>query len=197
MTTRKSMESISRSERVRRTWQNPERRIKQSQALKRCWQRVDYRNRLTDHLRSISVKGAHRAAGLRSSGAMRFTDASRKHWSEGQRRRFQRPEERMKLEKARELFRALSQEARAKLMNKAFLAKYGSYTELTKMAKSPKRKPNRFELKVAKLLGDEWKYVGDGRVEIGGLIPDFIHKTKRQVLEVLGCYFHSCPCGFP
>jgi G:T-mismatch repair DNA endonuclease (very short patch repair protein) len=83
-------------------------------------------------------------------------------------------------------------------MNKAFLAKYGSYTELTKMAlKSPGRKnPNKLELKAAKMLGEEWEYVGDGRLEIGGLIPDFVHKTKPQVLEVLGCYFHSCPIHF-
>jgi len=128
---------------------------------------------------------------------MKFTDESRKHWSEGQRRRFQRPEELKKLEYARSL-QVIDFQKRAQIMHEAFLAKYGSYTELTKMAlKSPKRKPNKLELKVAKLLGDEWEYVGDGRVEIGGLIPDFVHKTKRQVLEVMGCYFHSCPEHFP
>jgi hypothetical protein len=192
------VESISRSERVKRTWQNPDRRAKQTRALKECWQREDYRTRLTNHLRSIASKGARRAAELRSSGGMKFTDESRKHWSEGQRRRFQRPEERRKLEKARELsFRALSQEARAKLMRKAFLAIYGSYIELTKMAlRSPKRKPNQLELEVAKLLGEEWGYVGDGRLEIGGLIPDFVHKTKRKVLEVLGRLLSLMPCAF-
>lgn len=83
-------------------------------------------------------------------------------------------------------------------MHKAFLAKYGSYTELAKMAlRSPRRKPNKLELKVAKLLGEEWEFVGNGRLEIGGLFPDFVHKTRRQVLEVLGCYFHSCPEHFP
>ena len=82
-------------------------------------------------------------------------------------------------------------------MHEVFLAKYGSYIELAKMAlKSPKRRPNKLESKVATLLGDEWEYVGDGRVEIGGLFPDFVHKTKRQVLEVMRCYFHSCPEHF-
>src|SRR5438132_13211204 len=157
LTTPKSMESISRSERVKRTWQNPDRRTKQTRALKECWQREDYRTRLTNHLRKIALKGAQRSAELRSSGAVKFSDESRRHWNEGQRRRFKRPEERKKLEKARELsYRALSQQARAKLMHKAFLAKYGSYIELAKMAlRSPKRKPNKLELKVAKLLGEE------------------------------------------
>ena len=36
----------SRSERVRKSWQNPSRRVKQTAALKKCWQREDYRNRL-------------------------------------------------------------------------------------------------------------------------------------------------------
>ena len=32
---------------------------------------------------------------------------------------------------------------------------------------------------------------------IGGLIPDFVHKKRKVVLEVMGCYFHSCPTHFP
>ena len=47
------------------------------------------------------------------------------------------------------------------------------------------------------MLGDEWDFVGDGKVAIGGLIPDFVHKTRREVLQVLGCYYHSCPIHFP
>ncbi len=83
-------------------------------------------------------------------------------------------------------------------MRDAFLAKYGSFVELAKMGlKAPKRKPNKLELEAAKLLGEEWQYVGQGSLEIGGLIPDFVHKTRKHVLEVLGCYFHSCPTHFP
>jgi G:T-mismatch repair DNA endonuclease (very short patch repair protein) len=63
--------------------------------------------------------------------------------------------------------------------------------------RAPKRKPSKLEIKVGKMLGDEWEFVGDGKVEIGGLVPDFVHKTKREVLEVLGCYYHSCPVHFP
>jgi G:T-mismatch repair DNA endonuclease (very short patch repair protein) len=83
-------------------------------------------------------------------------------------------------------------------MHEAFLAKYGSFLELAKMGlKAPKRRPNKLELEVAKFLGDEWKYVGKGELVVGGLIPDFVHRAKREVLEVLGCYFHGCPQHFP
>ncbi len=44
------------------------------------------------------------------------------------------------------------------------------------------------------MLGYEWKYVGDGKLVIGGLIPDFVHEARK---EVLGCYYHSCPIHFP
>lgn len=32
---------------------------------------------------------------------------------------------------------------------------------------------------------------------IGGLIPYFVHRQRKEVLEVLGCYFHGCPRHFP
>ncbi len=83
-------------------------------------------------------------------------------------------------------------------MREAFLRKYGSFLELAKMGmKAPKRKPNKLEIEVAKTLGEEWEYVGDGKMVIGGLVPDFVNKTRKEVLEVLGCYYHSCPIHFP
>ncbi len=83
-------------------------------------------------------------------------------------------------------------------MHEAFLAKYGSFTELAKMGlKAPRRKPNRLEMEVAKMIGNEWEFVGDGKLVIGGLMPDFVHRMRKEVLEVLGCYFHSCPIHFP
>jgi len=127
------------------------------------------------------------------------SEETRKRQSESQKKRFQRPEEQKKLEKARELsFQTIDFQERARLMHEAFLAKHGSFLELAKMGlKAPRRKPNKLELKVAKMLGDEWQYVGRGDFVIGGLIPDFIHKSGKEVLEVLGCYFHSCPEHFP
>lgn len=138
-------------------------------------------------------------AQLRASGALTTTAEARKHCSEGQRRRFQRPEEIKKLEAARELsFKAIDFGERAKLMHAAFLQEYGSFLELAKMGlRAPRRKPNKLELEVAKILGSQWDYVGDGKFEIGGLIPDFVHKNRKEVLEVLGCYYHSCPIHHP
>jgi hypothetical protein len=63
--------------------------------------------------------------------------------------------------------------------------------------KAPERKPSKLELEVAKTLGDEWEYVGDGKLSIGGLVPDFIHRNRKEVLEVFGCYYHTCPIHFP
>ena len=83
-------------------------------------------------------------------------------------------------------------------MREAFLKKYGSFLELAKMGmKAPKRKPSSLESEVAKTLGGEWVYVGDGKLPIGGLVPDFIHRTRKEVLEVFGCYYHVCPVHFP
>ena len=191
------MASLSRSERVRKTWQNPERRIKQSLALKKCWQREDYRARLSEHLRQISPKGSKELVRLRQSGAIILSDESRKRIRESQRIRFQRPEELKKLARARSLV-VIDFQQRAEVMREAFLKKYGSYLELAKMGmKAPKRKPNKLELEVAKNLGEDWEYVGDGKTTVGGLVPDFVHRTRKEVLEVFGCYYHACPIHFP
>jgi len=188
---------MSRSESVRKTWQNPERRVKQSLALKKCWQREDYRTRLSEHLRQISPKGSRELTRLRKSGAVTLSDESRKRMSKSQKLRFQRPEELKKLERARSL-QVIDFQKRAQVMHDAFLRKYGSFLELAKMGmKAPKRKPSKLELEVARNLGDEWEYVGDGKLTIGGLVPDFIHKTRKEVLEVFGCYYHACPIHFP
>jgi len=197
LTTRESTESISRSERVRRTWLNPDRRIKQSEALKRCWHREDYRTRLSEHLREISPKGVDELGRLRKAGMITISDEARQKMSEGQKRRFQRPEELKKLARARSL-QVIDYKERAKLMNRAFLKKYGSFLELTKMGlKATRRKPNRLEIEVAKMLGSEWLFVGKGDLVVGGLILDFVHKERKEIIEVLGCYFHACPAHFP
>lgn len=191
--------SASRSEQVKKTWQNPERRVKQTEALRKCWQRENYRAKLSEHLREIARLGGQRAAELRRLGAITINEESRKRRSDSQKRRFQRPEELKKLEKARlRSFEVVDFKERARQMREAFIGKHGSLLELAKMGlKAPKRKPNRLEIEVAKILGNEWEYVGDGKLVIGGLIPDFVHKTRKDVLEVLGCYYHSCPIHFP
>jgi len=128
-----------------------------------------------------------------------ISEETRKRMSESQKRRFQRPEELKKLEKARaSASQVVDFQERAKVMRAAFLKKYGSFLELAKMGmRAPKRKPSSLELEVAKNLGDDWEYVGDGKRTIGGLVPDFVHRTRKEVLEVFGCYYHACPIHFP
>ena len=128
---------------------------------------------------------------------MSISDEARKRMSKSQRLRFRRPEELKKLERARSL-QVIDFQKRAQIMREAFLKKYGSFLELAKMGmKAPKRKPSSLEMEVAKILGDEWEYVGDGKLSIGGLVPDFIHRTRKEVFEVFGCYYHTCPTHFP
>jgi len=40
-------------------------------------------------------------------------------------------------------------------------------------------------------------YVGDGSFWVGGKNPDFVNIDKKQIIEVLGCYWHGCPRHFP
>lgn len=57
-------------------------------------------------------------------------------------------------------------------------------------------KPNKLELKFEKFLNEnfpnEWKYVGDGQVILGGKCPDFINVNgKKQIIELYGDYWHK------
>ena len=70
-----------------------------------------------------------------------------------------------------------------------------------RMVESWNRKPNETELQLQSVLDayfpDEWDYVGDGQVVLGGRIPDFINiDGKKQIIEVFGVYWHD-PDLFP
>jgi hypothetical protein len=58
-----------------------------------------------------------------------------------------------------------------------------------------RRKPNKAELLLQNILDthfpNEWKYVGDGSLVIGGKIPDFVNiNGKKQLIEMFGIYWH-------
>lgn len=57
------------------------------------------------------------------------------------------------------------------------------------------KRPNRLELAFRDLLDlffpEEWIYTGNGSLVIGGLNPDFCHRTKKKVIEVFGLYWHG------
>jgi len=57
-------------------------------------------------------------------------------------------------------------------------------------------KPNKKELILDRILQDnfpeQWRYVGDGQIIIGGLCPDFINVDgKKLIVELFGDYWHN------
>jgi very-short-patch-repair endonuclease len=66
----------------------------------------------------------------------------------------------------------------------------------SKMLNKWKRTPNKLEKKMdafLKTITNEFKFVGDGQVWIGGRCPDFINinREKKQLIEVFGSYWHE------
>jgi len=53
-------------------------------------------------------------------------------------------------------------------------------------------KPEKQVIQILKSLSSSIKYVGDGRRWISGMNPDFIDESNKQIIEVLGCYWHGC-----
>ena len=51
-------------------------------------------------------------------------------------------------------------------------------------------KPEQTFLRISDAHGLGFRYVGDGQFRIGGLNPDFVREATRQVVEVLGRYWH-------
>lgn len=119
---------------------------------------------MTEHLRRISPLGTRAMLERRKAGLIEVSDETRRKESRSLRKRFQKPEEQRKLERARQLsFRVIGLQERAKMMHEAFLARYGSFVELAKMGlRAPRRKPNKPELEVAKMLGTNGGMSGRG-----------------------------------
>jgi len=79
-----------------------------------------------------------------------------------------------------------------------------SYKErvITKTMASCGIKPNKKEQDLLEILDSAypgvWKYTGDGSFWIEGKNPDFVNVDgKKQVIELLGCYWHGCKLCFP
>lgn len=57
------------------------------------------------------------------------------------------------------------------------------------------RKPNCPERALGEILDAHfpmaWEYTGDGKVVLGGMIPDFSHRSRRAVIELFGRYWHG------
>lgn len=64
------------------------------------------------------------------------------------------------------------------------------------IAQALQRKPNKPELKMTELLDkhfkEQWGYVGDGSLIIGGYTPDFANcNGKKALIELFGDYWHG------
>lgn len=67
---------------------------------------------------------------------------------------------------------------------------------LKKVIKSNNLKPNKKEKLLTKLLNkilpNEYKYVGSGKIIIGSFIPDFINiNGQKKIIEFFGDYWHK------
>lgn len=65
-----------------------------------------------------------------------------------------------------------------------------------KVLQSRNMKPNKPELHLQDILDrhfpGQWKFVGDGQVNLGGQFPDFINiDGKKEVIELFGSYWHQ------
>lgn len=78
--------------------------------------------------------------------------------------------------------------------NTYLLWKNKAFTE--KIFKARNIKPNKPERFLAKLLSsilpNEYKFVGDGKIVIDGLCPDFINNNgQKKIIELYGDYWHN------
>jgi G:T-mismatch repair DNA endonuclease (very short patch repair protein) len=77
----------------------------------------------------------------------------------------------------------------AKRWTKEYIARV-----IPKVWLSAMRKPNKLELKAERFLksiDNRCKYVGDGKMWIGGRNPDFIVDGTVKLIEVFGTYWHE------
>lgn len=66
--------------------------------------------------------------------------------------------------------------------------------EMEKLRQLMNIKPNKIEIMMISLLSDvniKFDYVGDGKVWIGSLNPDFVDEENKKIIEVFGDYWHN------
>ena len=69
-------------------------------------------------------------------------------------------------------------------------------TMMANMLQARHQKPNKLEAQFSELLNtyfpNEWKYVGNGGLIIGGKCPDFVNTNgRKQLIELFGNYWHK------
>jgi len=156
-------------------WKNPANRLKQSIEVKNRYANEEY---LKNHKEKVSLEWANNFE--------RRKKASEKEHLDNRFLRFKRNNP----EKYKELCLERSKRQKIKMSNLDFVGQIGS-----KIAKSLGIKPNNVEIKLYNTLQEhfpnDWKYVGDGSLWIGGKNPDFVSKNEQKVIEMFGDYWHK------
>ena len=72
-----------------------------------------------------------------------------------------------------------------------------NYVKKQMQARSVKQNKleNKFENILNSYFPNVWDFVGDGKLIVSGKCPDF-WDGHRRIIEIFGCYFHSCPIHF-
>lgn len=157
-------------------FQDQKQRDMASCSAKRRWQNPEWRAR-----KIASLKSHHPS----EETLTKMSISSKALW--------QNPDYRAKTSAALKAFQQSPEyKARVSAIHKAQW-RNPEFTE--RMMKARKKKPNKAELRLQSILDryypGEWKFVGDGQVNLGGRFPDFINVNGRKdVIELFSAYWH-------
>ena len=136
---------------------------------------------------SATHKGNKNALGLRHS------NETRAKMSASHKLQWQDPVYRMKVF-AGVIGKKRSERTKARI-SAALKGRFISDSHLRNWIKANQIKPNKVELRLQDILDrhypNQWKYVGDGQIIIGGRCPDFINVDgKKEIIELFGTHWH-------
>ena len=56
---------------------------------------------------------------------------------------------------------------------------------------SPNKEERHLTILLNKVLPNEYKFVGNGKLRVGRKFPDFVNKAKTKLIELYGDYYHK------
>ena len=173
-------EREKQSVRTKIRYKDPKEREKISKATKLTWKDPKIRTK-----RTVSLRRAAKKRWKNPEERIRIGNIFRALWKD--------PEYRIKNSKSMSRSKSMTNnpnviEARKK--------KWKDPEYVAKQMKSRGVKPNKLEKHFEKFLNNlypnEWKFVGDGQLIIGGKCPDFVNVNgKKKLIEFWGDYWHK------
>lgn len=130
---------------------------------------------LSQKLSAIEIASIYQVCDWTVRNWLRFYEIPLRNLSEAERIAQQRPERRHKA-------------------SETSLKVFRDDPELIKrcVPQKPNEKEKALDLLIQSHFPNEWKYVGNGEVNLGGRCPDWINVNgKKQVLEFFGAYWHD------